>query len=695
MRRHVLAVLLALPIILMVIGGWEVARAGADRARFDGSGHTGSAASVTAHRTESAGTEADPAADAQTVARVRQALAWSTLVAGGLGGVAGAGGLVSVIRSVGRGRRSRPDLISAFQALSRLLPTVLGTQIVATVVGVTSAVAFEVSALWSVPDPDDRTVLLAILVTACAALVLWAGYETLRNLGRALRAFEPSPRVMSAIPLTESAAPAFFAFLHDIALERGAIMPRTIAVGAEEGFFVSARPALLHASADGDPIEGPGPLLHLPLPVMATLDLEELRTVLAHELAHFAGEDVDYGMRFAPLFGALGQTAHAMSLRRDAPGSTWIDRVFDRIVRPHTELAVFAYEQFGLLVAHWSRVRETEADNAAIASGSSRALASSLLRVALATEASDVARRRFSERNPSGNRDLTESVLLSMETREPADAQVHLGDETPHPTDTHPPTWQRIENVGETVGRSLLMHASRPVKEDDLAALENLLDWRGLSAELTTRFRVQATRSQAAYRAGLAEAAAAGNELVETALRASVLRPAIILAATGTLLLVIAAGCIAAALYGGEQDREAWRFLFGCAAVAGALLGLVALSAIRLWRTRNRPYLVLYPEDFRSPGIKGAVRWVDVAALGVTTELSPTTWFSLNPETQLPERTGAVRRLHVDREARVVKFVGILPRGVALEELRDLLARHVNAAHARHELLLEDVEQRT
>lgn len=83
------------------------------------------------------------------------------------------------------------------------------------------------------------------------------------------------------------------------------------------------------------------------------LDLTELRTVMTHELAHFSGDDTQYGLQFAPLFAALGKGAEAMSLRdRDVWGSTPVDRLFERAMHPHTALAVHAFEQFDQMVAH-------------------------------------------------------------------------------------------------------------------------------------------------------------------------------------------------------------------------------------------------------------------------------------------------------------------------------------------------------
>ncbi|WP_043839717.1 M48 family metallopeptidase [Muricoccus aerilatus] len=711
MERSVLLALLALPVLFSGLGAWEVWRAAATPAEYqaladqhwertavlrDLEQHDagarvklpGSSALVPVRAAIARSEQARDAAEADgSVARAREVAAWLTLVAGVATGTIGLAGLLLVRRSARRGMQSRSELVAAFGRVSRLLPAALGAQVVGAVLALSGAVAFEVGGLWFVSNPDDRTVLLAILVLIWAGLALWGGIRTLRNLRRALRAFQPAPLPVSAVPITETQAPSLFALLHDLAWEQGSTPPETVTAGAEDGFFVTALPVLLHGAPDAAPIATRGRVLHLPLPLVAALDITELRTVLAHELAHFSGEDTDYGLRFAPLFAGLGQGAAAMSLRGgDYWGTTLVDRVFERAVHPHTALAVHAFEQFSHVVAHWSRLRELEADRAGAASGSPVALASSLLRVGLASELLKAARIGLSERPDDAPRDLAAALVACLRegTGDPA---AHLGDEAPHPTDSHPPTWQRIEAAGVVVDGALLARAARPVDAADLVAVQALfLDWETLSGTITGHLRDRALRGQEAHPARLREAAVATEGLGETALHASLLRPVLALALFGAFCLAVSAGCVLAALYGGKQDREAWRFLFGVAAVGAVGLGFLALWSVRLWRGWGRPYLVLDEEGVRSPGFTGTVRWLDVSAIGVSSVQSPTTWFVLRPEALLPRSTGLMWRLRIDEEQRAVQFMAVLPRGLDEAAFRALLLRYAGAAHAQQAL---------
>ena len=257
--------------------------------------------------------------------------------------------------------------------------------------------------------------ILTILVVVGAGVVLWGGVGTLRNLRRALRVFVPTPLALSGVPITEAQAPGLFALLHDLAREWGTTPPDTVVAGAESGFFVTAFPMLLRAGPDAEPVPSRGRMLYLPLPEVAILDPVELRAVLAHELAHFSGEDTAYGLRFAPLFAGLTQGAAAMSLRdRAVWGSTLVDRLFEHAVHPHTALAVHAFERFDQVVAHWSRLRELEADRAAAASGSPNALASSLLRLGLSSSLLDAERAGIAEHPDTAAPDLAAALVSRM-----------------------------------------------------------------------------------------------------------------------------------------------------------------------------------------------------------------------------------------------------------------------------------------
>jgi hypothetical protein len=225
------------------------------------------------------------------------------------------------------------------------------------------------------------------------------------------------------------------------------------------------------------------------------------------------------------------------------------------------------------------------------------------------------------------------------------------------------------------------------VDPTDLAAVQALFaDWTQLSGGLTGSLRARALLRQERQRDRLRRTAAASEGQPDTLLYASLRRPVLGLVVVGSFCLLISVGCVLAALHGGEQDREAWRLLFGIAAVGILGLGFVALWSIRLWRGRTMPFLVLTKDGIQSPGFAGSVPWLDVKGIGVSATQSPTAWFVLRPGAPLPRRTGLIRRLRIDSKEHAVQFMGLLPRDLEAATFRHLLLRYAEAAHARDTL---------
>ena len=237
----------------------------------------------------------DAAAADLLVARWREPAAWLAALAGLAATAAGATGLVMASHASRRGMASRTALVAAFDRVCRVLPMALGVLVGGLALAVLGSTAFEVSGLQFLPNTEGRVAQLAMLGLAYAAVALWGSYKALRNLRLALRLLQPRPVPLLAVPIVEADAPGLFALLRRLAVERQSAMPDTVAAGAASGFFVTTLPHVLHgASVDDGAVVAQSRMLHLPLPVLATLDLVELLV--------FTPETGPFGMR---LFRAL------------------------------------------------------------------------------------------------------------------------------------------------------------------------------------------------------------------------------------------------------------------------------------------------------------------------------------------------------------------------------------------------------
>ncbi len=174
--------------------------------------------------------------------------------------------------------------------------------------------------------------------------------------------------------LGEEDAPELWTLLRELAARLDTPAPQHLLVGLCDGFYVTANRVCLQPS--GEHLEGRS--LYLSLPLLGLLDRAELSAVIAHELAHFAGRDAHYSLRFLPIYqGAASQLAAIEEQEAN---------VFERAaLEPARLLAGYFLERFGLAVNHWSRLREFAADRRAAQLAGAPAMASALLRSAAAS----------------------------------------------------------------------------------------------------------------------------------------------------------------------------------------------------------------------------------------------------------------------------------------------------------------------
>lgn len=165
--------------------------------------------------------------------------------------------------------------------------------------------------------------------------------------------------------LGEEDAPELWTLLRELAARLDTPAPQHLLVGLCDGFYVTANRVCLQPS--GEHLQGRS--LYLSLPLLGLLDRAELSAVIAHELAHFAGRDAHYSLRFLPIYqGAASQLAAIEEQEAN---------VFERAaLEPARLLAGYFLERFGLAVNHWSRLREFAADRRAAQLAGAPAMAS-------------------------------------------------------------------------------------------------------------------------------------------------------------------------------------------------------------------------------------------------------------------------------------------------------------------------------
>ena len=606
--------------------------------------------------------------------QARQGAAWATLGGGAVALLAVLGCLAAATFGAWRGRRSRPALVASFRAVVRVLPPLLGCVAVATAVAVLGAVLFEAGGAWFLDsiNTGEIKLLLGGLAVGVGAVAFAIG--SVRKLRQALRGFTPEPMQVLGRAAGPEEAPGLWTFLRGVAARQGAAPPDNVILGMTQGFFATSSAILLLPERQALA----GRSLYLPAPMLPLLSQGEIAAIVAHELAHFTGEDTQYSQHFLPLYAGMERSMDAVAAkaRSTSPG-------FDAVFQPAAVLAGHVMDTFSRTVAHWSRLRELEADRASLAAGSGHAAATALVRTGIGAGLIGGAIGAMYDRPAVASPDLVGTVLARAGAYGFTDPASHLEDRQPHPTDTHPPTRQRIEALGIPADDALLAAASRPVQAEDAAFTAGLFqDWPGLRERLGADLLAVATARDRRLQANLEQAA--GAVAADIPLHENARAAAIVLAVLGGLM--VAFGLFSAWLTLGTDmlgPRHGDPLALTAAATFLLMGGLIlALARFRHRRAKAGPFLVVGPEGFRCLGIAGLVPWSQVDGVQVVTGQANLTTFHLNGSGPLPEQTGYRWSVKLDRRKRLLRLKGYVAHGMKPQAYLDLLNRGLRGHRA-------------
>lgn len=279
--------------------------------------------------------------------------------------------------------------------------------------------------------------------------------------------------------LSPSSNPKIFAFVQDIAQKLGATPPKNIVVGLEPNFYVTSA----DVKVVGDDKRLSGETLFLSLPLARIFSLEEIKAVIGHELGHFRGKDTYYSRKFSPVYAGLIHAVSAMESAETSNNSSGIAKI------PAFVLLSYMIDVFHRNVSTIGREREFEADKAATEVAVPSALATSLLKIGLYAHAWNNLQKnaiaRLEQRKMTRNMSKLFASTVKYDVNKEALPEVISNitqDTISHPTDSHPPTGIRIQQLGvpmESIDNSLLLMP----QESGIGLIENYIE---LEEKLTT-----------------------------------------------------------------------------------------------------------------------------------------------------------------------------------------------------------------
>lgn len=230
--------------------------------------------------------------------------------------------------------------------------------------------------------------------------------------------------------------------------------PDHVVLGLEPSFFVTEVPV----QTFGERVTGR--TIYLSLPLGRILSRDEFRAVLAHEMAHYLGEDTRFSRRFFPIY--RGTATALAGLADDTLGYSAL------ALLPAIAVLGFFFEAFSVAESTISRERELIADKVGAAVSGERAMASALVKVHAFSDAWDavgelVVEAVSEKRKLHANLSERFGEIVAGRAAASAESLKDLdGHRLPHPTDSHPPLGVRLDSLGLTV--SAVQDAALAVK---------------------------------------------------------------------------------------------------------------------------------------------------------------------------------------------------------------------------------------
>ena len=586
---------------------------------------------------------------------------------GGIGLLLGLGGLVMAILAGRMARRSRERLIAIFSLSREILPFLLAGVVLLMVLGLAGLTGVEG---WRAFDAmvhnrlsRSETKLYVGLILLCL-LAIWGGLAAIYNLRKAFAAFHSEPIEQFGRAVTAAQAPGLWRHVQHLAGKLQAPVPDHIVVGLTDGFYVTAHPMLL--LPEQRPLSGE--TLYLPLSYAALIRPDEFNAIVGHELGHFSGDDTAYTRRFVPMHAGMQR-----SLELAAEGG-WM-------VAPARLLGEFLMEQVNHAVMHWSREREFVADGAGKHIAGSRASARALVR---SSAVGPVIRDFLGEvfrRPEDAPADLLQALVDHARTHGLAQPELEAESATAHPTDTHPPTVQRIKALGEHLDAGLLAEAGQPVDERGMQLLDTFfVDRLALQRQLSADLASASREHQESARA----------ELQSLAAEAEADPAADVMEKTWRMIALFGFFAVAALAFGGwavVASHKASLQLLGLGALALALL-FVWAGWLFVQRGR-RPVMHLAPSGLSGGGLAAEVPWsaIDDLKMTVVNDSSCTIVFVLDAHAEVPRLLhGNLRRMAYKAKKRHLIINMTLPKGISYDLLSEKIARYRRAAYARDAL---------
>lgn len=242
--------------------------------------------------------------------------------------------------------------------------------------------------------------------------------------------------------LKKEEQPKIFNFVEDVAKQIGAELPTIILVGLEPNFYVTEANVIC---LDG---KQKGRIMYISLPLCRILEIDEIKTIIAHELAHYKGSDTKFSKKFYPIYRGVMQVLSEMGSYFSKEDSEIIRHV---VLMPVFVILTYFINVFAKSENQISRERELLADSEAAKVGGPHNLATALVKVHAFSNVWIAIQQGMQEVFKKNKKLLLNASLFFQEIvyeMEKYEILKNVSEEGfIHPTDSHPSLSQRLKNL--------------------------------------------------------------------------------------------------------------------------------------------------------------------------------------------------------------------------------------------------------
>jgi Zn-dependent protease with chaperone function len=282
------------------------------------------------------------------------------------------------------------------------------------------ALSFWVTALWTNSYYPKLILVVGLLALAAVGLVIAAIFRRIKEdfavEGQVIEKDEATP---------------IWSELRRICDRVGTDLPDQLIAGIDDNFFVTEQPVLV-----GDRTYH-GRTLFVSLSLLKQLQGGEADAVLAHEMAHFSGQDTLYSRKISPL---LSRYSHYLQALHQGG-----------VTLPIYYFMLCFRALYQLSLGKLSRQREFRADRISMETTSVRDVAGALLRtIAYSSYRDSVQRDLFSQEQALQTANVSERIGQGFHQYATSfTSSPDIGNLAPaHPFDSHPPLVQRLQAIG-------------------------------------------------------------------------------------------------------------------------------------------------------------------------------------------------------------------------------------------------------